>query len=82
MIQRDLKSEIKKYLHTKEIIAVLGPRQVGKTTILRELYKDLPNAKFITFDKLDVLRLFEDSIDEFIEIYVKGNRYLFIDEIQ
>ena len=41
MIQRNIYSAIKKHQSAKEITVLVGPRQVGKTTLLKLLQKDL-----------------------------------------
>jgi len=40
LIKRDLFLEIQKHLDAKEISLIVGPRQVGKTTLMEELQKD------------------------------------------
>lgn len=83
--KRDLEDEICKYLSVKEIIAIVGVRQCGKTTLMKKIADDLsPENKtnLISFDDFSVLQLFEEDIDAFVEIYVKPVDYLFIDEIQ
>lgn len=79
---RDLEKEIKKYLDVKEIIAVVGTRQCGKTTLVQNLIKDLKNINSISFDNVKDLDLFENDIDEFISLHIKQYDYLFIDEVQ
>ncbi len=84
-IPRKLEGEIKKYINSPEIIAVMGPRQVGKTTMLKNIFKNLKNnskAEFITFEDKKILNLFNKDIDSFIDIYIKPNSFLFIDEFQ
>ena len=49
MIKRALFSEIKKHLSEKEITLVVGPRQVGKTTLLRLLEEDLLKNAYVLF---------------------------------
>jgi len=49
-IHRFLEGEIKKYLKKREILAIVGPRQSGKTTLLKYLFKDLKNAIFLDFE--------------------------------
>ncbi len=84
IIHRKIIDDIKRTQKRKEIIAIVGPRQVGKTTILKHFYENLKtkNSKFISFNDFDVLNLFDNNIKQFIEIYVKEVDYLFIDEIQ
>lgn len=81
-IKRKLEGKILKYLDTPEIIAVLGQRQSGKTTLLKKIYEGLESALFVTFEDKSVLHMFEHNIKDFAEIYVAGKKYLFIDEFQ
>jgi len=81
-IKRDLEDEIKKYLKVREILAVVGPRQCGKTTMINNILKNLKNSNKVSFDNIKQLKIFEDDIDSFIETNVKGYDYLFIDEVQ
>lgn len=82
-IKRDLEKEIKKYLRSKEILAIIGPRQCGKTTIIEEiLNSQKARINKISFDNLKILRLFEEDIDAFIDEQVKGYDFVFIDEVQ
>ena len=81
-ITRFLEKEITKYLEKKEIIAITGARQCGKTTLLKHIYSKLAGANFIDFEDREKLELFETDIDGFIELHVRGAKYLFIDEFQ
>ncbi len=81
-IPRTLEKTLLKYLNKKEVIAVMGPRQCGKTTLLNRIFKNLKNAVFIDFEDREKLELFMTDISSFIELYVKPNKYLFIDEFQ
>ena len=81
-INRFLEGELKRYLNKKEILAVVGPRQSGKTTLLKYIFKDLKNALFLDFEDRETLELFDEDIKSFIDIYVKKYNYLFIDEFQ
>ncbi len=81
-VPRTLENKIKKYLKTREIIAITGTRQCGKTTLLKHIIKNLKKVKSITFEDTKILKIFRDDIDRFIELYVKGYDYLFIDEVQ
>ena len=83
-IQRKMEATILKYLRSPEILAIVGPRQCGKTTLLRHIFEGLQSqnkkAIFLTFEDKNVLDLFSQNIDEFCEVYVKPNQYVFIDE--
>ncbi len=84
LFYREKLKQIEEATKRKEIIALVGARQIGKTTILKYFYEKLKTEKsnFITFDDLDVLNLFEKDVELFIEKYVENNDFLFIDEIQ
>lgn len=81
-ITRTLEKDIGKYLGRREIIAILGPRQSGKTTLMRHFYENLKNANFLDFEDRQTLELFSEDIRSFVELYVKKYEYVFIDEFQ
>jgi len=81
-VYRFLESKLRKYLKAREIIAVVGARQCGKTTLLKQVFKDLDNAIFLDFGDRETLELFTNDIKSFIDLHVEGNKYLFIDEFQ
>lgn len=81
-IHRTLEKDVLKYLNKKEILAVVGPRQSGKTTLLRHLFERLENAAFLDFEDRQTLELFTEDLPSFIDLHVKGKDYLFIDEFQ
>lgn len=82
-VKRDLEEEIKKYLKSKEILAVVGARRCGKTTMIENLLeKRKEKVNKISFDDLKILRLFEEDIDAFIDEHIKGYDIVFIDEVQ
>ena len=84
-IERELEAQLKKYLEVKEIIAVVGSRQCGKTTLIQNILASLKNKKRIntvSFDDVKQLSLFEKDIDTFCDMHVKGYDLLFIDEVQ
>ena len=81
-VERNLESKIRKYLKRKEIIAIVGARQCGKTTLMKHIFAGLENAKFISFDDRETLELFTDDTKLFIKKHVDGTDFLIIDEFQ
>lgn len=81
-IKRKIEHTILRYLHTPEIIAIVGPRQCGKTTTLQQIFKGLDKAVFLSFEDQSALELFEKNIKQFAQNYIVGKRYVFIDEFQ
>ena len=80
--KRDLEDKIKAYIDKPEIIAVLGPRQVGKTTLLKKIYEESKDAVFLTFEDIELKLLFEEDIKSFAKLYVEPYKTIFIDEFQ
>lgn len=81
-IARDIEKNIEQYLSDPEVIAIIGPRRSGKTTLLKHFLEKLPKALYLTFDDPDVLELFNTSPKDFITAYLSGYRYVCIDEFQ
>ncbi|MBS3768339.1 MAG: ATP-binding protein [Candidatus Cloacimonetes bacterium] len=81
-IKRNLEKTIERYINKPEIIAVIGTRQCGKTTMISHMLEQYKNVNIITLEDVDNKILFEEDIKSFINLYVKGYDYLFIDEVQ
>ncbi|MBU2639427.1 MAG: ATP-binding protein [Nanoarchaeota archaeon] len=81
-VKRTLESKIKRFLKRKEIIAIVGTRRCGKTTLMKHLLKNVKNAKYISFDDQETLRIFKEDINLFIKTYIENTDFLFIDEFQ
>ena len=80
--KREIEEKIEQYLETPEIIAIFGPRQVGKTTLLKELHSRVSNPVFLSFEDIELKILFEEDIKSFIALYIEPYDYIFIDEFQ
>jgi len=50
MIDRNIQSTIKKYSREYPVIAVVGPRQSGKTTLVKNIFR---NYKYISLESID-----------------------------
>lgn len=83
-LHRELEDLIKPFLKRREILAIVGSRQVGKTTLLEYLTSQLKKegklVKFITFEKRGDLELF-DNIEDFKDFH-KKYQIIIIDEFQ
>ncbi len=83
-IHRELENLIKPFVKRKEVLAIIGPRQVGKTTFLQYLSSQLRGegklVKFITFEKRSDLELF-NNIEDFKDLH-KKYQVVIIDEFQ
>lgn len=79
-IYRELEEKIKKYLKLPQIIAILGPRRSGKTTLLLNLKEKLKKSNYLTFEDQKILDLFDKDIESFCKIHLQPFDYLIIDE--
>lgn len=92
--KRELLETLEKWLDRREIYAIRGPRQSGKTTILKIIKQYLIDNKIasaehiidITFEDRDVLEKFALSPKDFVKSYIGEEKekkfYFFIDEAQ
>lgn len=76
-IQRDLSKKIVELSEDYACILLTGPRQVGKTTLLKELMQ--ANRNYVTLDDLDERRLAQQEPATFLAVH---DTPLFIDEVQ
>ncbi len=88
-IDRNIVKDIEKWLGKPKILVLKGARQVGKTTILNFLSKNLKNkketVKYFSIDRELGNPLFSDAnlLIQFIKDQYKGQfLYLFLDEFQ
>tara|TARA_R110002050_G_scaffold162939_2_gene292865 strand:+ start:5414 stop:6538 length:1125 start_codon:yes stop_codon:yes gene_type:complete len=81
MFQRTLSQEIANKLHTGKAIIIIGPRQVGKTTLIKEL---LHNQSFLFLDADDPVtqNILTSPSTEQLRSLIGENKTLFIDEAQ
>ena len=76
-IKRDLESKILSLSEEYSAILITGPRQVGKTTVLRELMQE--NRTYVTLDDLEDRAMAQKDPALFLQIH---ERPILIDEVQ
>jgi len=83
MIKRILQEVITSKFSLKKAIIILGPRQTGKTTLLKQLIdKNSPDVFWLNADKIDDRSLFnDDAFNNFLS-FVSDKNFLVIDEAQ
>ena len=79
-VQRNIARSFRDLAGAVKVIAVVGPRQSGKTTFLKHWSADF-DARYVTFDDPDVREIFND-IKAFESEYISGNRVTILDEVQ
>lgn len=67
---------VKRFLKVFPVVGITGPRQSGKSTLLRHLLQDY---SYVTFDDIRKIQMFEDDPIGFINRY---NKRVILDEVQ
>lgn len=76
-IKRDLTEKISALLEDYACILVTGPRQVGKTTVLKNMMTD--DREYVTLDDLEERKLAKNDPAMFLQMH---SLPIFIDEVQ
>ena len=83
MIKRIIASKIKNYINTNKVIIILGPRQVGKTSLLKEVFKNKDkDTVWINGDSIDERSLLEQESETRYKSLFNKTKLLIIDEAQ
>jgi uncharacterized protein len=81
MFQRTIEDIIKEKINSGKAIVVVGARQVGKTTLLKKILKDI-DYLFLDADDPSTRNLLTHPNTEQIRTFIADNKYVFIDEAQ
>lgn len=87
-VERELEKEITPWLESKEVIAIRGPRQSGKTTLLKKIAERLKqkNKKvhFLSLESDLERKKFEEDPKQYFEYYFQSGskNFFLLDEVQ
>lgn len=80
-VERDINERFEFLTGIYDMVAIVGPRQSGKTTFLRmRLTGDA--SSYVLLDDLEARRLFEESPRIFEQRYLEGREVTVLDEVQ
>ncbi len=82
MIHREQKAKIEALLGGGKAILIMGARQVGKSTLLGEIFRGKEGVMWMNGDDWDVQQLFSTMTSNRIRALLGKNRYLVVDEAQ
>jgi predicted AAA+ superfamily ATPase len=82
IIERSIKADIEKKLFSEKAIVVFGARQVGKTTLLHDLFDKRNDVLWLNGDDAAAIALFEDVTAQKFNSVVGQNKILVVDEAQ
>jgi predicted AAA+ superfamily ATPase len=81
-INRILEKNLKEKWNTNKVLLVIGPRQVGKTTLLKSLCEKEGNYLFINGDDAEDRLLLENAGESKLRNIIGNNKTIFFDEAQ
>ncbi len=79
IIPRQMRTSIQRRLASMPAVAILGPRQCGKTTLAQNVIKDIENTVYIDLERSSDLNKLRDP-EAFFEL--NKDRLICLDEIQ
>lgn len=83
LVSRIIATEIDRYLFQGKAIILFGPRQVGKTTILKRLLEERrEEVLLINCDEADVRELLTNTTSTRLRVIIGNHRIVVIDEAQ
>ncbi len=83
MIERDITDGLIKRLYKKKVVIVFGPRQVGKTTLIKEIVKRVnKQALFFNADDFEIKDMFERPSIARLKSIAGDAKLIVIDEAQ
>lgn len=84
MIKRDILASLKDRLFKGKVIVLTGPRQVGKTTLLKQLTEELVDSSVLSLncDEPDICLLLQNVTSTQLKTLVGNHTLILIDEAQ
>lgn len=82
MIKRVIEGRILSTLNKKKVVTIIGPRQVGKSTLAAEIIPNDANILEINGDNTDVQSMFVNVDETKMKLLIGNKNFLFVDEAQ
>lgn len=82
MIKRAIEERIHNALAKKKVVTIMGPRQVGKSTLAGAMIPENANVLEINGDNTDVQTMFVNVDDTKMKVLIGNKNFLFVDEAQ
>ncbi len=83
LIRRDLEKEIVEAFNKGKILVIYGPRQSGKTTLVKMILEGYPqDSMYLNCDEIDIRRNLTEKTSTELKAYFSGKKMVVIDEAQ
>lgn len=77
-----MQERIEKSLFKGKVVVIYGARQVGKTTIVKNLQKKYPDSVYLNCDEPDVREALTNASSAEIKSFIGDKKIVFLDEAQ
>ena len=84
MVERKIYSSLKERLFKNKALILVGPRQTGKTTLLKKIFDEFSRfgVLFLNCDEPDTLQKLENTTSTVLKNIIGNNKIVLIDEAQ
>jgi len=82
MVERILEEKIRQMTGKGKAIIILGARQVGKTTVLKNMFSKNDSVMWLCADEPDILELFNNATSTRLKSVFRSKKIVIIDEAQ
>lgn len=83
IIKRTIQDSVEKSFFKGKVVIVYGARQVGKTTLIKEIQnKHSANSIYLNCDEPDIRKAFTNVTSTEIKSFVGDKKFIFLDEAQ
>ncbi len=82
MIERLVGNKIQEKLNSGKAIIIMGARQVGKTTLLKQLFEGDKSVIWLNADEPDIMAIFENITSTRLKAIIGSKTTVIIDEAQ
>ena len=81
-IKRELLPLVEKQIGKKKVILIMGARQVGKSTLLKDIFRDRDNVIWMNGDDPDVDKTLSNMTSTRLKAMLAGKEFFILDEAQ
>lgn len=83
MIKRIIQEQVERSLFKGKIVVIYGARQVGKTTMVKEILKKFPQkSEYFNCDEPDIRAAFSEKTSTEIKAFIGDKKIVVLDEAQ
>ena len=83
IIAREIQNHVENTLFKGKIVIIYGARQVGKTTLVKEILKRYPkDSLYLSCDEIDIRQALTDKTSTELKAFLGNRRLVILDEAQ